>query len=121
MVTGCLLVMFPGSKRNKCSMPLSAVGAFILPIDILHASDPVCVCHRSMFTDSCRRLRIMRGSDAIGMGKNGYLSIYLLRIILTREMNLNRTQNLSLIDPYYSKHMMEAIVLRRLGHKSCCA
>jgi len=63
MVTGCLLEMFHGSKFF-CS---SAHESVVSSINYLFIR--LCFCYYcSMFVSSCKRLRIMKGSEAKGLG-----------------------------------------------------
>ena len=64
MGIGCWWEMFPGSKSLSISQP-TLLAMFFLSILSTYSS---LFSHCSMFISSCKRLRIMKGSEARGLG-----------------------------------------------------
>lgn len=65
-VTGCSLEMSPGSKLLLNSISISLSVKKMVPLYELF----VTTCR--IFTESCRKLKIMKSSDSIGLGKSHF-------------------------------------------------
>jgi hypothetical protein len=68
-VTGCSSVTSPGSEHTARLRFLRSHYSSLKKLNSLLILDAKYLQNFRMFVESCKRLRIMKGSEAIGLGK----------------------------------------------------